>query len=128
MAKNEATKEEAREILKNGILDMSVERLIQMTRYGLCGNISTLGGLCATTHYFNRMNRMESENDEEQDIIEYSFVADRENEDDVIAATSICIAEIEDISGSINEEHPDDVLDISITMSDGSEIAISIIY
>ena len=42
--KNETTKEQAREILKNGVLDMSVARLIQMTRYGLCGNISTFGG------------------------------------------------------------------------------------
>lgn len=126
--KNEATKEQAREILKNGILDMSVERLIQMTQYGLCGNISTFGGLYATTHYFNRMNMVEPENDEEQDIIEYSFVADRENEEDVIAATSICIAEIEEISGSISEDHPEDVLDIDITMSDGTEITIGIIY
>ena len=35
-------KEKAREILKNGILDMSIERLIQMSRYGLCGNINTM--------------------------------------------------------------------------------------
>ena len=122
--KNEATKEQAREILKNGVLDMSVVRLIQMTRYGLCGNISTLVGLCATTHYFNRMNMIEPENDEDQDVIEYSFG----HEDDVIAATSFCITEIEDISGSINEDRPDDVLDINIIMSDGTEIVINIIY
>ena len=122
--KNEATKEQAREILKNGVLDMSVARLIQMTRYGLCGNISTFGGLYATTHYFNRMNLIEPENDEEQDIIEYSFV----HEDDMIASTSICISEIEDISGSVSEDHPADVLDIDISMSDGTEITISVIY
>lgn len=103
---------------------MSVARLIQMTQYGLCGNISTLVGLCATTHYFNRMNQIEAESDEEQDIIEYSFV----HEDDVIAATSICISEIEDISGSVNEDRPNDVLDIDISMSDGTEITISVIY
>lgn len=120
--KNEATKEQAREILKNGILNMSVEKLVQMTQYGLCGNISTLVGLCATTHYFNRMNQIEAESDEEQDIIEYSFV----HKDDMIASTSICISEIEDISGSVNEDRPNDVLDIS--MSDGTEITISIIY
>ena len=43
--KNEATREQARQILKNGILDMSVERLIQMTRYGLCGNVNTMVGI-----------------------------------------------------------------------------------
>lgn len=122
--RNEATKEQAREILKNGILNMSVEKLVQMTQYGLCGNISTFGGLYATTHYFNRMNMIEPENDEDQDIIEYSFG----HEDDVIAATSFCITEIEDISGSINEDHPEDMLVINITMSDGTEIVINIIY
>ena len=122
--RNEATKEQAREILKNGVLDMSVARLIQMTQYGLCGNISTFGGLYATTHFFNRMNLIEPESDEKQDIIEYSFG----HEDDVIAATSFCITEIEDISGSINEDHPVYMLVINNTMSDMTEIVINIIY
>ena len=54
--KNEATREQAREILKNGILDMSVERLIQMASYGLCGNINIMVGICGASHYFNRMD------------------------------------------------------------------------
>ena len=124
--KTEATKEQAREILKNGILDMSVERLIQMTRYGLCGDISTMVGTCGTTHYFNRMGYVEAENDDEQDLIEYLFVTD--NGDDVIASTSICIAEIEDISGCVNKDHPDDVLDIIAIMADGTEVTINVIY
>ena len=124
--KTEATREQARQILKNGILDMSVERLIQMTRYGLCGNIGTMVGTCGTTHYFNRMGYVESENDGEQDLIEYLFVT--ENGDDVIASTSICVEEIEDISGRVNEDHPDDVLDINISMADGTEIEINVIY
>ena len=37
--KNEATREQARQILKNGILDMSIARLIQMSNFGLMGNI-----------------------------------------------------------------------------------------
>lgn len=109
--KTEATREDARRILREGILDMSVGRLIQMTRYGLCGDISTMVGTCGTTHYFNRMGYVEAENDDEQDLIEYLFVTD--NGDDVIASTSICITEIEDISGCVNADNPDNVLDIN---------------
>lgn len=119
-------KENAREILKNGILDMSIERLIQMSRYGLCGNINTMVGVCGASHYFNRMDNMKAENDEEQDLIGYSYVAD--NEDDVIASTFICVSEIEDISGCVNEDNPDNVLDINIIMTDGSKITINVIY
>ena len=119
-------KGKAREILKNGILDMSVERLIQMTQFGLCGNINTMVGICGTSHYFNKMDYIESENDDEQVLIGYSYVAD--NEDDVVASTFICIAEIEDISGCINADNPDNVLDINIAMTDGTEITINVIY
>lgn len=45
---------------------MSVERLIQMSRYSLCGNINTTVGICDTSHYFNKMDYIESENDDEQ--------------------------------------------------------------
>ena len=124
--KNEATREQARQILKDGICDMSVERLIQITRCGLCGNISTMAGICGTTHYFNRMCYIKAENNEEQDLIEYSFVSD--NEDDVIASTSVCVAEIEEISGCVNGDNPDNVLDINIVMTDGTEMTINVIY
>lgn len=125
--KNEATREQARQILKDGILDMSVEKLIQMTRYGLCGNISTMAGTCGTTHYFNRMCYIKAENNEEQDLIEYSFVSDND-EDDVIASTSVCVEEIEEISGCVSEDNPDDVLDVNVSLTDGTEITISVIY
>lgn len=124
--KNEATREQAREILKNGILDMSVERLIQMASYGLCGNINIMVGICGASHYFNRMDYMESENDEERDLIGYSYVED--NRDDVIASTFICVEEIDEISGCVSEDHPDDVLNINIIMADGTEIVINVIY
>ena len=105
---------------------MSIERLIQMTRYGLCGNISTMVGLCGISHYFNRMCYIKAENNEEQNLIEYSFVSD--NEDDVIASTSICVAEIEEISGCVNGDNPDNVLDINIVMTDGTEMTINVVY
>ena len=72
------------------------------------------------------MDYIESENDDEQVLIGYSYVAD--NEDDVVASTFICIAEIEDISGCINADNPDNVLDINIAMTDGTEITINVIY
>ena len=124
--KSKATKEEARQILKKGILDMSVERLIQMTRYGLCGNINTMVGICGASHYFNKMDYMESENDEEQALLGYSYVTD--NQEDVIASTFICIAEIKGISGCVNADNPDNVLDINIFMTDETIITINVIY
>ncbi len=35
--KNEATREQARQILKNGICDMSIARLIQMSQFETVG-------------------------------------------------------------------------------------------
>lgn len=119
------SKELAREILKKGILDMSVERLIQMTRFGLTGNINTFVGMYGSTHYFNRMTFLKAKNEEEMDILEYSFVT---NDNDVIASSFICIAYIEEISGCVNEDRPDDVLDICIKMEDESEITINVVY
>ena len=37
--KNETAREQARQILKDGICDMSVARLIQMSQFGLMGNV-----------------------------------------------------------------------------------------
>ena len=122
--KNEDTREQARQILKNGILDMSIEKLIQMTRYGLGGNINCMAGTCGTSHYFNRMEYVKAENEEECDIINYYF----EEEEDIIASTTISIEQIEEISGCVNEDNPDNVLDINIAMADGLGITINIIY
>ena len=122
--KNEDTREQARQILKKGILDMSVERLIQMVNFGLCGNIEVMTGLCGTSHYFNRMEYVKAENEEECDIINYYF----EEEEDIIASTTISIEQIEEISGCVNEDNPDNVLDINIVMADGLGITINIIY
>ena len=122
--KNEDTREQARQILKNGILDMSVERLIQMVNFGLCGNVEVMTGLCGTSHYFNRMEYVKAANEEECDIINYYF----EEEEDIIASTTISIEQIEEISGCVNEDNPDNVLDINIVMADGLGITINIIY
>lgn len=118
-------REQARQILKNGILNgMCVEKLIQMANFGLCGNVEVMTGLCGTSHYFNRMEYVKAENEEECDIINYYF----EEEEDIIASTTISIENIEEISGCVNEDNPDNVLDINIVMVDSSEITINIIY
>ena len=118
-------KEQARQILKNGILDMSVERLIQMVNFGLCGNVEVMIGLCGTSHYFNHMEYVKADNEEEGSIINYSFMIEKE---EIAASTTISIEQIEEISGSVNEDNPDNVLDINIVMADGSGITINIIY
>lgn len=123
--KNEDTRKQARQILKNGILDMSVERLIQMTRYGLGGNINCMAGTCGSSHYFNHMEYVKADNEEEGSIINYSFMIEKE---EIAASTTISIEQIEEISGCVNEDNPDNVLDINIVMADGSEITINIIY
>lgn len=117
-------KEQARQILKKGILDMSVERLIQMVNFGLCGNVEVMTGLCGTSHYFNRMEYVKTENEEECDIINYYF----EEEEDIITSTTISIEQIAVIFGCVNEDNPDNVLDINIVMTDDSAITINIIY
>ena len=118
-------KEQARQILKNGILDMSIERLIQMTRYGLGGNINCMAGTCGSRPYFNHMEYVKADNEEEGSIINYSFMIEKE---EIAASTTISIEHIEDISGCVNEDNPDNVLDINIVMADGLEITINVIY
>ena len=54
--KREATREDARRILRNGILDMSVARLIQMTKYGLVGNIELCNEIMLVDNAFNHMD------------------------------------------------------------------------
>lgn len=112
--KKDNDKEKSRQILRNGILDMSVERLIQMVKFGLCGNVEVMTGLCGTSHYFNRMEYVKTENEEECDIINYYF----EEEEDIIASTTISIEQIEEISGCVNKDNPDNVLDINIIIAD----------
>lgn len=53
--KREAIREDARQILKNGILDMSVERLIQMSQVGLMGNVELHNGFALVNNIFNRI-------------------------------------------------------------------------
>lgn len=46
----------------------------------------------------------------------------------IVASTTISIEQIEKISGCVNEDNPDNVLDINIVMADGAENTINEIY
>lgn len=119
--------QEARQILKNGIVNgMCVEKLIQLADINaFVGNVEVMTGLCGTSHYFNRMKYVVAENERGFDLINY-FFTDKENI--IIATTSISIDHIDNISGCINKDNPDNVLDINIVMVDGAEITINVIY
>lgn len=116
----------AREVLKNGVLDgMSVEKLIQMTNFGLSGNVEIgLEGILGTNTYFNCMEYIEASADDECDIINFFNKVD----EDIVASITINIENIEDISGCVNDEHPNDVLNINILMADETKIIIYLVY
>lgn len=118
--------QEARQILKNGIVNgMCVEKLIQLADINaFVGNVEVMVGLCGTSNYFNHMEYVKANNEEECNILSLLY-ADGEN---IIASTTISIEQIEEISGCVNEDNPDNVLDINIVMADGLEITINIIY
>lgn len=122
--KRKGSGEEAREILRNGVLDMSVMRLTQIAELGLCGTITTMIGCAETIHYYNCMEYIKAENKNEYNWIHFMFAAN----DKVVASTKILIDEIEDISGSIDEENPESVLDVTIFLIDLTEIQVKIFY
>lgn len=118
--------QEARQILKNGIVNgMCVEKLIQLADINaFVGNVEVMVGLCGTSNYFNRMEYVKSNNDEECDILSLLY-ADGEN---IIASTTLSTEEIADVDGCVNADNPDNVLDINITMADGTQVTINLIY
>ena len=71
------------------------------------------------------MEYVKADNEEEGSIINYSFMIEKE---EIAASTTISIEQIAVISGCVNEDNPDNVLDINIVMTDGSAITINIIY
>ena len=118
--------QEARQILKNGIVNgMCVEKLILLADINaFVGNVEVMVGLCGTSNYFNRMEYVKSNNDEECDILSLLY-ADGEN---IIASTTLSTEEIADVDGCVNADNPDNVLDINITMADGTQVTINLIY
>lgn len=105
---------------------MCVEKLIQLADINaFVGNVEVIMvGLCGTSNYFNRMEYVKANNEEECDILSLLYT-DGEN---IIASTTLNTEEIVDIDGCVNADNPDNVLDINIVMADGLEITINIIY
>ena len=119
-SKKEPTREDARQILKKGILDMSIARLIQMSRYGLMGNILLSTKFAEANNAFNRI-----EYDEENNIITFLI---RESQGCNYGEISFSIDLIAEISGCEDEEKPDEYLNINIKLKDDTEINIRVLY
>lgn len=119
--KREATREDARRILRNGILDMSVARLIQMTKYGLVGNIELCNEIMLVDNAFNHMDFHK-----ENGCISFSVV--EANADYCYGSISFCVDSIEDISGCDDKDNPDEYLNVNIMLQDNTRIIIKILY
>lgn len=116
---NEATREQARHILKKGILDMNIARLIQMSQFGLMGNISLSRNNIAVKNGFNHI-----EYDDEYDIMTFSV----QQMEGTYGEISFFIGAITDISGSEDTEKPDEYLNIDIMLKDKTQIEIKVLY
>ena len=116
---NEATREQARQILKKGILDMNIARLIQMSQFGLMGNISLSRNNIAVKNGFNHIDY-----DDEYDIMTFSV----QQMEGTYGEISIYIGAITEISGGEDKENPDEYLNINIILKDETQIKIKVLY
>ena len=119
---SKATKEQARQILRDGILHMSVERLIQMANFGLTGfvDVTNINGTNTTVMIQNSFNCIDY--DEQSHVI--TFAAKEINEN-CYGAVSFNVDSIKWILG---EEDTDTALKIIILLETDTEITISILY
>lgn len=117
--KNEATRMQARQILKDGILDMNVERLIQLSQFGFMGNITYSNEIMSVKNGFNSI-----EYDEEHQTMTFSVQEMMGKYGEI----SFSIDEITDISGCEDKDDPEEYLNINIKFFDGSSIIIVLLY
>ena len=118
--KTKEAREEARQILKKGILDMSIGRLIQMSECGLCGYIDFESETTMVQNSFNCIDY-----DEESDVI--TFIR-KETDENCYCAVSFIVASIIEISGCEDADEPDKFLNINIKLDDDTTIEIQILY
>lgn len=116
---NEATREQARQILKDGICDMSIARLIQMSQFGLMGNVVVSNETVSVENVFNHIGY-----DEENDNVTFSV----EESQGSYGAIAFPIDAITEISGCEDAENPEEYLNVNIRLNDGMTIAIKILY
>ena len=107
--KKEVTREQVRQILKNGILDMSIARLIQMSKFGLMGNITLSNKKIFVQNAFNRVSY-----DEESNVITFSA---NESQSSSYGAISYSVGAITEISGCEDEEYPEEFFNVNIKNS-----------
>lgn len=121
MKKREATREDARRILRDGILDMNVARLIQMAQFGLAGNIELRNKIMLADNAFNHIDFHE-----ENGCITFSIV--KTNADYCYGSISFLVDAIVDISGCDDKDNPDEYLNVNIKLQDDTTIALKIAY
>lgn len=119
MSKNEATREQARQILKKGILDMSIARLIQMSNYGLMGTIEVTKERLFIKNGFNHIAY-----DEESDAMEF-YVQEMIGR---YGQISFSVNDIKNISGCEDADNPEEYLNINIQLEDDTAIKINVLY
>lgn len=120
--KKKATREDARRILRNGILDMNVARLIQMSQFGLMGNIELHNEFAFVNNIFNRI-----EFNEDTRCIAFS-VREADMDDNNYGSISFCVDSIIDISGCDDKNNPDEYLNVNIKLQNNVMIKIKILY
>ena len=113
------TRERAKRILKDGISNMSIERLIQMPQFGLMGNVVLSDGIVSIENVFNRISY-----NEESSIITLSAEESRGS----YGSISFSIDAVTDISGCEDKENPEEYLNVNIKLENGIEITIKILY
>lgn len=116
---NNATREQARQILKNGICDMSVVRLIQMSRYGLMGNIVLSNEMVSVENVFNRISYNEDDN-----VITFSVKESQGS----YGSVSFLVDSVTEITGCEDEKNPEEYLNVNIKLKDGLNISVKILY
>lgn len=120
--KREATREDARQILRRGLLDMSVERLIQMAQVGLMGNIELHNGFALVNNIFNRI-----EFNEDTRCIAFS-VREADMEDNNYGSITFSVDAIVDILGCDDKDNPEEYLNVNIRLQDNTTITLKILY
>lgn len=122
---NNSARELARQILKDGICDMNIARLIQMSQYGLKGNIKFSYKAVSVESMFNHISYNEN-----NDVITFSVRESQFNDSIIFAynTISIPVSAITEISGCEDETNPEEYLNIKIKMEDGITINIRILY
>lgn len=120
MSKNDSTREEARQILKDGICNMSIGKLIQMSLLGLSGFVEIKNTITMAQNSFNYIAY-----DEESNVITFIL---RETEEKCYGAVSFVIDAITEISGCEDVDNPEEYLNVNISLDDATEIKIKILY